>query len=125
MDFSHIPFPCLSLRFLIKNYCAVWILHSSLFHFPPSPNNQTKESLIFTFPSFFFTPSVSWKKRGICRKMRNFTFIKKSCARIKMATFQEVINVWTSLSTLLDCMEEGYRLLLTFPFVYYISLSND
>ena len=93
MDFSHIPFPCLSLRFLIKNYCAVWILHSSLFHFSPSPNNQTKESLIFTFLSFFFTPSVSWKKRGICRKMRNFTFIKKSCARIKMATFQEVKRV--------------------------------
>ena len=41
------------------------------FSFFSSPNNQTKESLIFPFPSFFFSPSVSWKKRGICRKMRN------------------------------------------------------
>ena len=76
MDFSHITFPCLSERFLIKNNCAVDSTFFT-FSFLSSPNNQTKESLIFPFPSFFFTPSVSWKKRGICRKMRNFTFYKE------------------------------------------------
>ena len=62
-DFLHILFCFLSEIFDKKLLCGG---DSTFFTFSffSSPNNQTKESLIFPFLSLFFTQSVSWKKRG-------------------------------------------------------------
>ena len=78
MDISHIPVSFLSVRFLIKTYCAEGILLSSLFHFSPfllsSLHNQ-----------------CHGKRGEICRKMRNvwtkdgyFSRKSKMCGKLSL-----------------------------------------